>query len=148
MLIMRRGRPVLTLAVSILVLSACGGSTDQSPVSQLPTVATAPRDAPTIDYAADPEPSRSGDNTVSVQVRDKNGLPMPDLSVTVTYFMPTMPSMKMPEMKDSFVLPHKVDGKYSGTVRLSMGGTWTVTVVARKGEEIVAQRKLNIIAKD
>lgn len=147
---MKGDRRFLVLA-AMLALAACGDPKVQESATQAsqPTpAAAAPADAPSIDYVSEQNPPRSGDNAVSVQVRDKDGSPMTDLAVTVTYYMPPMPSMKMPEMKDSFTLTHKGDGKYSGNVRLSMGGVWAVTVAGKRGEETVAHRKLSIIAKE
>jgi hypothetical protein len=150
MKIMWGERLVPVLLASMFALAACGDPKVQEAPAQASQSApgTVPLSAvPSIDYVSEPEPPRSGDNAVSVQVRDKDGSPMTDLAVTVTYYMPPMPSMKMPEMRDSFTLVHQGDGKYSGNVRLSMGGVWAVTVTAKRGEETVAQRKLSIIAK-
>jgi hypothetical protein len=144
-------RRVLVLLAALLGLVACGDPKVQESATQAslpPPAVAAPADAPSIDFVSEPNPPRAGDNAVSVQVRDTDGSPMTDLAVTVTYYMPPMPSMKMPEMRDSFPLTHKGEGKYSGNVRLSMGGVWAVTVAGKRGEETVAQRKLSIIAKE
>jgi nitrogen fixation protein FixH len=147
-----RVRVVSVLFASMLTLVACGDRKAQNPTAtsaQSATVAeTQASLAPTITYASEPDPPHSGENAVSVLIRDKDGSPIADLAVTATYFMPAMPSMKMPEMRDSFALTPQGEGKYAGAVRLSMGGTWIVTVTAKRGEEPVARKLLSIVAKE
>jgi hypothetical protein len=138
------------LLTAMLVLGACSDRQESDATAVVPQpVAQAPvsTDAPTVEYSSEPASHQSGDNTISVQIRDKDGSPMTDLSVSVTYYMPAMPTMNMPEMRDSFTLSQKGEGKYTGTVRLSMGGAWAVTVLARRGEETVARKQLNIFAR-
>jgi hypothetical protein len=140
---------ILVMAV-LLGLGACGdrqGPEAAGAVARPLPPAAAPSGAPSIDYVSEPDPPRSGENVVSVQVHDKDGSAMPDLAVTVTYYMPAMPAMNMPEMRDSFALVHDREGTYSGKVSLSMGGAWTVTVVAMRGDEPVARKQLNILAR-
>ncbi len=138
------------MAAAALLLVACG---DRSPadsvVAQSADVPeTSETGGPAITYVSEPDPPRAGDNAVSVQVHDENGTPASDLAVTATYYMPAMPSMNMPEMRDSFSLVSAGGGRYTGNVRLSMGGTWAVTVVAKRGEESVARKQLTIQAKE
>jgi Cu(I)/Ag(I) efflux system membrane fusion protein/cobalt-zinc-cadmium efflux system membrane fusion protein len=99
-------------------------------------------------YASVPEQPQAGDNAVAVQLTATDGTAISDATVTATYFMAAMPAMSMPEMRDSFELAPQGDGRYSGNVRLSMGGTWSVTVVAKRGEEPVARKVFNIVAKE
>jgi hypothetical protein len=144
-----RGWGASALVSSLLMLAACGDRQSPGSVAQPETGAGTPAGAaPTITYASEPDPPRAGNNAVSVLVRDKDGAPMPDLVVTTTYSMPAMPSMNMPAMRDSFTLTYQGEGKYSGNVHLSMGGTWAVTISASRGAEPVARKLLNIVAKE
>ena len=85
---------------------------------------------------------------MQVTVTQADGAPMTDANVSVTYYMPAMASMNMPEMRDSFPLSHRGEGTYSGTVRLSMGGTWQVTVAVAQRGESVAKKRFTIIARE
>jgi hypothetical protein len=139
------------LIASMLSLTACGERQPQTPATQTAqtlAINTQAGDVPTITYTSEPDPPRAGDNAVSVLVRDKDGTPMMDLAVTTTYFMPAMPTMNMPEMRDSFMLVHRGEGEYAGNVRLSMGGTWVVTIAANRGDAPVARKVVNIVAKE
>ena len=139
------------LAAAILLLVACEGRESAATVavqSEPETAEAPPTTGPSITYTSLPDPPHAGDNAVSVVVNGLDGAPISDLAVTATYFMPAMPSMNMPEMRDSFPLAHQADGRYAGNVRLSMGGTWIVTVTASRGEESVARKVFNIIAKE
>jgi hypothetical protein len=71
-----------------------------------------------------------------------------DATVNVTCYMPAMPSMGMPEMRDVFPLAHQGDGLYTGTAMLSMEGTWLLTVTVARGEETLGSRQLTLIAEE
>ena len=101
-----------------------------------------------IDYRANPDPPREGDNEVQVTVTQTDGAPMTDADVSVTYYMPAMPTMSMPEMRDAFALSHQGKGTYSGKVRLSMGGTWQVTVAVGQRGEAVGKKRFTVIARE
>lgn len=141
-----------TLILSLgAALVACGdGSAERASVEAPPPDDSAAQVniVPTITYSSLPDPPRAGDNAVSVLVVDTDGKSIADATVSATYFMPAMPTMSMPEMRDRFDLASQGEGKYAGTVRLSMGGTWIVTVTATRGEETVARKVFNIVAKE
>jgi hypothetical protein len=54
--------------------------------------------------------------------------------------------MNMPAMRSDAPLTHAGGGRYSGTGRLSMGGTWNVTVRVSRGTEELGSRKLSVVA--
>lgn len=141
----------LTIMAWLLSASGCaerqsGGSGD--PETAVGQGASQDRAAPTIAYASTPASPRAGENTATVDVTDVDGSPMEGLVVTATYFMPAMPSMGMPEMRDSFVLGEQGKGRYAGEVRLSMGGSWNVSVTAVRGDATVARKQLTIVARE
>jgi hypothetical protein len=104
------------------------------------------RGALQIDYQAADQP-HAGINSVAVMVRDQSGKPVTNGDVKVTYSMAAMPSMNMPEMRDSFPLAHRKNGTYGGDVNLSMAGTWQVTVAVSRNGQAVASKEFSVIAK-
>jgi hypothetical protein len=147
---MRHAKRCGPLVAVLAALAACG---DRPAQPEAAATVQSGTDAevslePKISYTSVPVQPQAGDNAVSILLTDTDGKPISDASVTATYFMPAMPSMNMPEMRDSFALSPEGDGRYAGNVRLSMGGTWIVTVVAKRGEEPVARKMFNIIARE
>lgn len=136
-------RAVAGVAIALLIGPAC--SSDQSTASPKPAV-TENRDAPQITFRT-LEPPHSGANTVEVTVKQADGKPLTDATVTAEFRMPAMPSMNMPEMHTSVPLTHQGEGRYRGAGELVMSGTWNVTVaVSRAGQALATQRE-TVIAK-
>ena len=82
-----------------------------------------------------------GDNKVEVVVKQPDGKPVLDAQVAVTFRMPAMPSMNMPEMHSAISLESQGDGRYVGTGQLEMTGSWNVAVtVSRNGAQIGSAR--------
>jgi hypothetical protein len=102
----------------------------------------------TITYGGDSRAARSGDNPVEVSVRSSDDQPVIDAAVTVDYYMPAMPSMNMPEMRDVFTLEHQGEGIYAGTARLSMGGTWLATVSVSRAGQLVGSKQLTLFVTE
>ncbi len=100
-----------------------------------------------ISYAGDPDPPRSGPNGIRVSVHGPDDQPVTDGAVSVTCYMPAMPSMGMPEMREVFPLTHQGEGLYAGTATLSMEGTWLVTVTVARGGQTIGSRRLTLIAE-
>jgi membrane fusion protein, copper/silver efflux system len=94
-----------------------------------------------ISFAVEPNPPKgASDNMFHVSLIDARGKAIPDAEVTVTLVMPAMPSMGMPEMRNSFNLPF-LQGMYMGKGNVSMAGPWNVTVEAKlKGQVIATHR--------
>ena len=91
-------------------------------------------------------PPSSGANQVEVTVK-KDGAAVDDAAVTVTFSMPAMPSMNMPEMHSRTTLAPQGDGRYTGTGELSMKGTWNVMIRASRGDAELGTSNLSIIAE-
>lgn len=137
-------------AIALFTVAGCGS---KDSTGNPTTPASAPAAVPDsgtvrIDYRAEPDPPRKGKNDVQVTVLQPDGTRVTDADVTVTYYMPAMPSMSMPEMRDAFPLARQNEGTYAGEVQLSMGGTWQVTVNVTQGGESVAMKRFTIIARE
>jgi nitrogen fixation protein FixH len=93
----------------------------------------------TISFKTIDEPAQ-GANKIEAVVK-QDGKPVTDATVAVTFRMPAMPNMNMPEMHSTTPLEHEGDGRYVGTGQLEMAGTWNVTVtVARDGAQVGSSR--------
>jgi RND family efflux transporter MFP subunit len=102
-----------------------------------------------LDFHADADPMKAGeDNFFHVKLTDVSGKPVDDAHVTVTFIMPAMPAMNMPEMKSSFDLPWKADSQmYAGKGQAPMQGQWNVIVEARKNGSVIASSHTHLSAK-
>ena len=100
-----------------------------------------------IDFRSEPDPPKSGDNTIEVTVRQPDGTPVTDAAVTAVFLMPAMPAMNMPAMRSETKLTHVEGGLYRGMGQLAMAGTWNVTVTATRDGEPVGRRSFSVVAK-
>jgi RND family efflux transporter MFP subunit len=109
-----------------------------------PAVATAK-----LDFHADNNPLKAGeDNAFHATLTGADGKPIPDAQVKVTFIMPAMPSMGMPEMKSSFDLAWVASQSgYAGKGQPPMAGSWNVTVEARKAGAVIATSHTHLNAK-
>ena len=79
------------------------------------------------------------DSNFQVKVTGPDGKSIPDANVTLTLIMPAMPSMGMPEMKNSIALPWAADhASYMGKGQPGMAGSWTIVVEARRANSVIA----------
>jgi uncharacterized GH25 family protein len=93
-----------------------------------------------------PTRPKAGDNQFEVMVKGPDGKPLADAEVSVIFVMPAMPAMKMAEMRNEVKLKSAGASRYTGTGKVMMAGTWTVTVsVKQKGKE-VGQKKVELTA--
>lgn len=128
------------VAVAALALAAaCGRDTGQ------PTVAIGQR--MTVEFRSEPDPPRTGENAYQVTVRQGDGTPVTDATVTAVFSMPAMPAMNMPAMRSDASLTHAGNGTYRGSGQLSMGGTWNVEVSVARGAEPPDTARFSIVAK-
>jgi nitrogen fixation protein FixH len=134
--------------VVYLAIAGCGPSTTSGDRPPEATGATAEAtEGVAIDFRSDPDPLRSGDNTIEVTVRESDGSPVTDASVTAVFTMPAMPAMNMPAMRAEAPLTHVEAGRYRGTGQLSMSGTWNVAVTAAREGQPIGRRTFSIVAK-
>ena len=93
-----------------------------------------------IEFNASPDPMKAGeDNTFEVKLIGADEKPMADAQVTLTFVMPAMPSMNMPEMKNTIPLQWAADRAiYIGKGHPGMAGNWTIIVEARRNDAVIA----------
>jgi len=128
-----------------------GAQTDspatQGPPSNTAASPAAPSTRFGITFSSRPDPPRVGENNFEVSVKDGEGQPVSDASVEVVFFMPAMPSMGMPAMRNAATLADAGGGTYRGTGQVLMAGRWDVTVTVTRAGQRVASRKLAIVAR-
>jgi len=99
-----------------------------------------------IELSTDPAPPRKGIDTIRVKLSETGGAPISGAEVSVTFYMPAMPAMGMAAMRTPVSLSDKGNGLYEGSAQLDSGGTWQVTVVAKKNGQTVASKQLSVNA--
>lgn len=109
--------------------------------------AAAPGERLDISFRPQPDPPRTGENTFEVVVRDPSGQPIPDADVSVTFFMPAMPTMNMPAMRNQAKLPPAGGGVYRGSGQVIMAGRWDVTVDVSRGGQRLGSRQFAVVAR-
>ena len=110
-----------------------------------PTPAVDAGNGLTISFRTLADPAQ-GDNKIESIVK-QNGQPVTDATVTVTFRMPAMPTMNMPEMHSTRPLTHDSEGRYVGTGQLEMTGTWNVSVVVTRGDTQLGSSRFTVVAK-
>jgi RND family efflux transporter MFP subunit len=99
-----------------------------------------------VELTSDPSPPHKGSNVFRVKVADPAGTPISGAEVSVTFFMPAMPEMGMAAMRTPVNLSEKGAGMYESSVQLESGGTWQVTILARKDGQTIASRQMSVNA--
>jgi RND family efflux transporter MFP subunit len=144
---LREGQRIVTSA-NFLVdsesqLQAAAGSYTPPPpgAGQMPESAQG-----MIDFTTTPSPPRKGGNIFHAKISNPGGAPIDGADVAVTFFMPAMPAMGMAAMTTTVKLAGKGNGVYEGPGTLESGGSWQVTIVARKNGRSIASRQLRLNA--
>jgi hypothetical protein len=96
------------------------------------------------ELTTEPDPPRKGGNTFRVKLTDASGAPISGADVSVTFSMPAMPAMGMAAMRTQVSLTEKGKGLYEGPGKLDSGGTWQVTILAKKNGQVVAGKQLSV----
>jgi Cu(I)/Ag(I) efflux system membrane fusion protein/cobalt-zinc-cadmium efflux system membrane fusion protein len=99
-----------------------------------------------IDFTTTPAPPRRGSNVFHAKVSNPGGAPVDGADVMATFFMPAMPAMGMAAMTVTAKLTGRGNGLYEGTGTLESGGSWRVTIVARKNGKNIANKQLSLNA--
>lgn len=114
-----------------------------------PAGQVAPASGPALDitFRSQPDPPKTGESLFEVAVKDPTGQPVTDAEVSVQLFMPAMPTMNMPAMRNDTKLPHAGGGVYRGPGQVMMVGRWDVTVTVTKGGQPVGRKQFAMVAK-
>src|SRR4051812_6407355 len=107
----------------------------------------APAAQAAIDFSSTPSPPHKGGNVFHAKLSGPAGAAIDGAEVTVTFFMPAMPAMGMAAMTATATLAGKGSGLYEGSGALQSGGTWQVTITARKSGQTLASKQLRINAE-
>jgi len=142
----------LFVVYALLVLSGCTSGSQTPSITQGQTATASPAATSSsggvaIAFLSEPDPPKAGDNTIAVTVRQPDGTAITDAAVTAVFSMPAMPAMNMPAMRTEATLSHVEGGRYQGMGKLSMSGTWNVTVTATRDGEPIGRRSFSIVAK-
>jgi Cu(I)/Ag(I) efflux system membrane fusion protein/cobalt-zinc-cadmium efflux system membrane fusion protein len=81
-----------------------------------------------------------------VKLTDASGSAVSGAEVSVTFFMPAMPAMGMASVRTPVTLGDKGNGLYEGSGQLENGGTWQVTILAKKNGQSIATKQLSVNA--
>ena len=101
-----------------------------------------------IELHAQGELKGAEENAFLATLIDPSGKPISDAQVTVTLVMPAMPSMNMPEMRNSFALTWVASQQaYAGKGNVPMAGSWNATVEARKDGNVIASARIRLSAR-
>ena len=140
----------IAAVVAGLFAGGCGRSEQATQSQPAATTAPAPSGASAqaaeITFKNDPDPVKTGANTFEVMVM-QGGQPVNDATVSAEFYMPAMPQMKMPEMRMKTDLAPAGNGMYRGQGQVAMAGNWDVTVMAMRGGQELATKKLTVTAK-
>lgn len=99
-----------------------------------------------LELSTEPSPPHKGSNVFRVKATEANGSPISGAQINVTFFMPAMPAMGMAAMRTSVDLTDKGNGLYEGTGNLESGGTWQVTIVAKKNDQTIGTKQFSVNA--
>jgi Cu(I)/Ag(I) efflux system membrane fusion protein/cobalt-zinc-cadmium efflux system membrane fusion protein len=99
-----------------------------------------------VELSSDPNPPHKGGNLFRVKLTDARGAPISGAEASVTFFMAAMPAMGMAAMTTAVKLNDKGSGLYEGSGELRSGGTWQVTIIAKKNGQTIASKRLSVNA--
>jgi Cu(I)/Ag(I) efflux system membrane fusion protein len=99
----------------------------------------------TFRIAPDP-PQGMRQHTLHVTLTDPTGKPISDAQVQLTFTMPAMPAMNMPEMRNGAELQWTGSG-YTGRIQIMSAGGWNVSIEARRGNQTLATTQTHIHAR-
>jgi Cu(I)/Ag(I) efflux system membrane fusion protein/cobalt-zinc-cadmium efflux system membrane fusion protein len=98
------------------------------------------------ELTTEPDPPHKGSNVFRVKLTDSGGSAISGADVNVTFFMAAMPAMGMAAMRTSVTLSDKGNGLYEGSGQLESGGTWQVTILAKKNGQVIASKQFGVNA--
>lgn len=146
---LKEGEEIVTSANFLIdsesqLQAALGSFLPPPPGAGSVSVANAPQ--ANLELTTDPTPPRKGGNTIRVKLSDANGAAISGAEISVSFFMPAMPSMGMAAMRTPVSVADRGNGIYEGNAQLDSGGTWQVTIVAKKNGQTVSTKQLSVNA--
>ena len=78
----------------------------------------------------DRDPPILGDNSIKIEIRDREGKRVRDANVLVNYYMPPMPRMAPMNYRTDATLKGE---QFQATMRFIMSGPWYVVVIVQRG---------------
>ena len=124
--------------------AALGSFVPPPPGASAAPTANAPQG--NVELSSDPNPPHKGSNVFRVKLTDASGAPISGAEVSVTFFMPAMPAMGMASTRTPVTLSDKGNGLYEGSGKLENGGTWQVTILAKKNGQLIATKQFSVNA--
>lgn len=103
--------------------------------------------AVSIALRSQPTPARVGENQFEVTLTDAKGKPVTDADVTLDLYMPAMPAMKMPEMRNRVKLTSAGNGVYRSGGNVGMAGQWDATITATRNGQPIGITKVKLTAR-
>jgi hypothetical protein len=94
----------------------------------------------TVNVTLDKNPPVTGNNNMTISIRDAKGAAVTDATVTVDYGMPAMPGMPAMNYKAKTELKKNL---YTGALNFSMSGAWFVNIKITKASKTQTV-KLNV----
>ena len=126
--------------------AAAGSYVPPPPGASAATPQPSQNAAANIEFTSEPAPPRRGSNVVRVKVSTAKGTPVTGADVSVTFYMAAMPAMGMAAMTTTVQLNGAGSGVYQGTGVLPSGGTWQMTVTAKKDGQTLGAKQLHVNA--
>jgi RND family efflux transporter MFP subunit len=124
--------------------AAIGSFTPPPPGAGAAAAMNGPAERVTVDFSTDPSPPHKGSNTVRAKLTGPDGKPVVGAEVTAAFFRAAMPAMGMAAVRSGATLHEKGEGVYEGPLDLETGGTWQVTLVAKRGGQTIASKQLSV----
>jgi RND family efflux transporter MFP subunit len=114
-----------------------------------PSTAASTTNRPPLDitFRTQPDPPKTGEATFEVTVKDPSRGPVTDAEVSVTLFMPAMPTMNMPAMRNETRLPHAGNGVYRGAGLVMMAGRWDATVTVTRAGQPLGSKQFALVSR-
>ena len=100
-----------------------------------------------IAFRSIPAPPRTGENQFEVVVKDTQGVAVDGAAVTIQFFMPAMPTMNMPAIRNDVSLTGAGNGVYRGTGQVMMAGSWDATITVTRGGQRLGSRQIPVLAQ-
>jgi nitrogen fixation protein FixH len=117
------------------------------PIQSTAGAPAAPVERVDVTLRIQPDPPKVGQNQLDVTVKDAAGKPIDDAHVSVQFYMPAMPTMNMPAMRNDVTLSPAGGGVYRGSGEIMMAGRWDATVMVTRGGQRLASKQIAVVAR-